>query len=102
VKRLLTVSESPRILFKRGNSEEAYQVLAKIYRKATAQQIHAKADLLRQSVKQSIQVMEKMTFRERLDSIFKVGANRRALIVGAGLQALQQLCGFNSLMYYSR
>ncbi|GHJ86391.1 hypothetical protein NliqN6_2793 [Naganishia liquefaciens] len=93
--------ESPRILLKRGSPDEAYRVLAKIYSSATPQQIHAKADILRQSVKQSVRIMEELTFRERLDSIFLVGANRRALIVGAGLQALQQLCGFNSLMYYS-
>lgn len=33
--------------------------------------------------------------------IFHNGGNRRALIIAMMLQALQQLCGFNSLMYFS-
>lgn len=94
--------ESPRILLKRGQMEQAHRVLGKIYRSATPEQIQEKARVLHRSVKQSARVMEDMTFRERVRSIWNVGGNRRALIVGAGLQALQQLCGFNSLMYYSR
>lgn len=94
--------ESPRILLKRGQVEEAHAVLAKIYSHATMEQVHEIARDLHRSVRQSARVMEELSFQDRVESIWRIGANRRALIVGAGLQALQQLCGFNSLMYYSR
>ncbi|KAI5448988.1 hypothetical protein NCC49_005698, partial [Naganishia albida] len=93
--------ESPRILLKRGQVEQARAVLANVYNNATSDQIEEIARNLHRSVKQSAQVMEETTFRDRAESIWRIGGNRRALIVGAGLQALQQLSGFNSLMYYS-
>ncbi|KAI9739396.1 MAG: hypothetical protein M1818_005084 [Claussenomyces sp. TS43310] len=39
--------------------------------------------------------------RDRCAELFEVPGHRRALIIACLLQALQQLCGFNSLMYYS-
>ncbi|RAH41490.1 putative MFS myo-inositol transporter [Aspergillus brunneoviolaceus CBS 621.78] len=38
---------------------------------------------------------------QRTRSLFLVGGNRRALIIAVILQGLQQLCGFNSLLYFS-
>lgn len=38
---------------------------------------------------------------QRAQDLFHNGGNRRALTIAMMLQALQQLCGFNSLMYFS-
>ncbi|CEL62814.1 Myo-inositol transporter 1 OS=Schizosaccharomyces pombe (strain 972 / ATCC 24843) GN=itr1 PE=3 SV=1 [Rhizoctonia solani AG-1 IB] len=57
--------------------------------------------LLRASVQESIEIQNSTTFFQRFKSILAVPVNRRALIVACGLQAFQQLSGFNTLMYYS-
>lgn len=56
---------------------------------------------MRAAVQESIDIQNSTTFMQRLRSIIAVPVNRRALIVACGLQAFQQLCGFNTLMYYS-
>ncbi|KAG8885479.1 myo-inositol transporter [Tulasnella sp. 332] len=93
--------ESPRILLRRGERDVAYGNLAKIYPYASPDQIERRLKLMEDSVKESIRITETTTFGERFLSIFSVPSNRRALIVACGLQAFQQLCGFNTLMYYS-
>lgn len=37
----------------------------------------------------------------RLKQLYVVPANLRALVIACGLMAIQQLCGFNTLMYSS-
>ncbi|WVF71779.1 hypothetical protein IAT40_006587 [Kwoniella sp. CBS 6097] len=93
--------ESPRILLLRSRVHEAHSILAKIYPLANSYQIEQKVDIMRRAVQQSKEVTERTAFMERLRSLVLVGGNRRALIIGCGLQALQQLSGFNTLMYYS-
>ncbi len=39
--------------------------------------------------------------RGKFGQLFGERANRRALVLACGLQMFQQLCGFNSLMYFS-
>ncbi|EMD36968.1 hypothetical protein CERSUDRAFT_83989 [Gelatoporia subvermispora B] len=98
---LFMLPESPRILIRRGDFEGAHAVLTKIYARATPEQVDLKAKVLAASVKQSIEIANTTTVLERWRLILSNGINRRALIVGCGLQAYQQLCGFNTLMYYS-
>ncbi|EUC65437.1 sugar porter (SP) family MFS transporter [Rhizoctonia solani AG-3 Rhs1AP] len=93
--------ESPRILVRSGNLEQAEKNMSKIYAHATPEQVTLKVKLLRASVQESIDIQNSTTFLQRLRSIFTVPVNRRALIVACGLQAFQQLCGFNTLIYYS-
>lgn len=106
--------ETPRWLAQAGCEDESRGVLARIYRDSS------ECDLVVKKVFRDIQkeVSEeeealrsnKFTgnnaqwihnvFGQALD-IFRVGGNRRALVIAMMLQALQQLCGFNSLMYFS-
>ncbi|KAH9929117.1 general substrate transporter [Epithele typhae] len=62
-----------------------------IYAYATPEQIDLK----------SVEITKSTTFLQRVKILLMNPANRRALIVGCGLQAFQQLSGFNTLMYYS-
>ncbi|KAF8609784.1 general substrate transporter [Ceratobasidium sp. AG-I] len=98
---LIFLPESPRILVRRGQLERAQRNMAKIYAFATPSQIENKVKVLRAAVQESIDIQNSTTFFQRFKSIFTVPVNRRALVVACGLQAFQQLCGFNTLMYYS-
>ncbi|KAH9947864.1 general substrate transporter [Amylocystis lapponica] len=98
---LYFLPESPRIMIRRGNPDEARAVMTKIYSHASPEQIDLKLRVLVGSVKKSIEIANTTTFWQRFQSMFVNPINRRALIVGCGLQAFQQLCGFNTLMYYS-
>ncbi|KAI0045638.1 general substrate transporter [Auriscalpium vulgare] len=98
---LFFLPESPRIMLKRGEVDQARAVMSKIYAYASAEQIELKVKVLQAAVKQSIEITRTTTFLQRFQSILFVPVNRRALIVACGMQAFQQLCGFNTLMYYS-
>ncbi|KIJ16573.1 hypothetical protein PAXINDRAFT_176248 [Paxillus involutus ATCC 200175] len=98
---LVLLPESPRILVRRGRMEAAHKVLSVVYGAATPEQVDLKLKVLHAAVQQSIEIANSTTFFERFGSMISVLVNRRALIVGCGMQAFQQLCGFNTLMYYS-
>ncbi|TCD63427.1 myo-inositol transporter [Steccherinum ochraceum] len=98
---LFFLPESPRILLRRGNVEAARAVMAKVYSKATPEQVDLKVKALSAAVQHSIEIANTTTLFERIKRILMVPANRRALIISCGLQAQQQLSGFNTLMYYS-
>ncbi|PIL29119.1 MFS general substrate transporter [Ganoderma sinense ZZ0214-1] len=93
--------ESPRIMIKRQKLEVARAIMAKIYAHATPEQIDLKVKSLAAAVKHSVEISENTTLLQRIHLILFNGVNRRALIVACGLQAFQQLCGFNTLTYYS-
>ncbi|KAG8900096.1 myo-inositol transporter [Tulasnella sp. 403] len=93
--------ESPRILLQQGKVDVARANMTKIYPYSSQEDIDAHVRLMEQSVKESIRITKTTTFSQRFRSIFTVPSNRRALAVACGLQAFQQLCGFNTLMYYS-
>ncbi|KAG9017471.1 myo-inositol transporter [Tulasnella sp. 427] len=93
--------ESPRILLRQGNRYTATRNLAKIYGRASPEEIEQRVRLMEVNVQESIRFTKETTFGQRFASVFLVNENRRALIVACGLQAFQQLCGFNTLMYYS-
>lgn len=98
---LFFLPESPRVLIRRGNFEAARAVMSKIYSLATAEEVNLKLQALSAAVRQSVEIHNTTTLFQRLSSMVFVPINRRALIVACGLQAFQQLCGFNTLMYYS-
>lgn len=111
---LFALPETPRWLVQAGQEAEALDVLIKICR------AHPGNDRLSKQVLHDIQqeVAEEEEalgsnkpadgntqwlhhISQRAHDLFRVGGNRRALIIAAMLQGLQQLSGFNSLMYFS-
>lgn len=98
---LVFLPESPRILMQRGDIEGATEVMRKVYQYAKPEEIIAQVDILGISVQRSVDITNNTTFMQRMASMFMDPVNRRALVVGCGMQAFQQLSGFNTLMYYS-
>lgn len=88
--------ESPRHLQKLGKTEEASKVLSRMYPKANEEQIAAKLRVLQHHI-----ASDTKTIFEKAKDVVLVPQVRRAAFLAAWLQAAQQLCGFNSLIYYS-
>ncbi|PAV18207.1 general substrate transporter [Pyrrhoderma noxium] len=98
---LFFLPESPRVLLVRSKMEESEKVMRQIYAHATDEQVKLKVKVMQAAVQESIEITKSTTLLQRVQSILLIPRNRRALIVACGLQAFQQLCGFNTLMYYS-
>jgi SP family myo-inositol transporter-like MFS transporter 13 len=96
---LFYLPDSPRQLIVRDRLVEATNALRKIYPKETPQQLEAKVAGLREEVRAQALILGSQPLTRRIKDIILIGPNRRALIVACGLQLLQQLSGFNTLMY---
>lgn len=91
--------ESPRYDSQRGKMERATHTFQRIYPHATEVFCRQRAEMLAQSLQQW-EARHTRSFAARV-RLLVTGPNARALALACGLQALQQLCGFNTLMYYS-
>ncbi|KAK0460512.1 general substrate transporter [Desarmillaria tabescens] len=98
---LFFLPESPRIMLLRGDLLAAQKIMTKIYALAKPSDVELKVKVLQAAVQRSVEITRNTTFMHRFKSMLMNPVYRRALIVGCGLQAFQQLCGFNTLMYYS-
>ncbi|GAA6002131.1 uncharacterized protein JCM10292_000770 [Rhodotorula paludigena] len=96
---LAWLPESPRFLLRRDKFEATVQILRKIYPFATDEQVHLKAEVISKSVKENMG--HRASFVQTWKRLHFNGPNFRALVVACGLQGIQQLCGFNTLMYYA-
>ncbi|EWZ84201.1 hypothetical protein FOWG_12015 [Fusarium oxysporum f. sp. lycopersici MN25] len=93
--------ESPRQLCFHNRSDECLRVLKRMYPTANETQIAQMMADIQYGVTQAKALNEEISVRQSLKSLVTVPANRRAAIVACGLMATQQLCGFNTMMYYS-
>jgi SP family myo-inositol transporter-like MFS transporter 13 len=90
---LVGMPESPRWLVLKGRDDEAAAVFARLG--------HDDCDHIVAQVKHEVKEEQLSASGSMFNELITVPANRRALTIAAGLQALQQLSGFNSLMYFS-
>ncbi|KAF2672763.1 putative MFS myo-inositol transporter [Microthyrium microscopicum] len=100
---LIRMPETPRWLVKADRPEQALEVLKRIY--------GGDEDMARELVKGMEREIEEeggkdgvgwmRKLRMVLRDLWTVPVNRKALTVACMLQGSQQLCGFNSLMYFS-
>ena len=91
---LLCSPESPRWLLKVGREEQAEKVLMKLYKVESRDQIESVLEEMQVEVRRD----PKASYCALLRELFST--SRRAVVVGAGLQAFQQLVGINTAMYY--
>ncbi|EDN05289.1 hypothetical protein HCAG_08932 [Histoplasma mississippiense (nom. inval.)] len=112
---LLLLPETPRWLVRAERQPEARRVIHKIYGASSPRMPEQLVrDIERELVAEENAVDEllKPIDQETSDhhwfrlprgwaALFQIDGNRRALAIACMLQALQQLCGFNSLMYFS-
>lgn len=91
------VPESPRYSISSGDLLNAERSLRKIYPKADIHTIHQLVVVVHNESKNR----ERKQNIVLLKDLFLVPSNFRALVVACGLMASQQLCGFNSFMYYA-
>ncbi|MCJ1386949.1 hypothetical protein MMC17_010078 [Xylographa soralifera] len=112
----LLLPETPRWLMKVGHLDKARKVLRKVYgagSTAVVEKLLRSIDNEILEEEESLSVFRAQSLPVKLDvnwseklrdnwrQLFQNGGNRRALTIACLLQGLQQLCGFNSLMYFS-
>ncbi|KAI4089675.1 MAG: hypothetical protein LQ344_005246 [Seirophora lacunosa] len=112
---LLKLPETPRWLVEAGKEDVARVVLKKVYASKTNTAPEQVLKEIRREIVEE-QATSKLVnpvtpgndgwpsltqFQNRMTELLFVGGNRRALTIACMVQALQQLCGFNSIMYFS-
>lgn len=108
---LMFMPETPRWLVKAENEDQARKVLRKVYGR---ENIEGSADHVLRAIKKEIMDEEEAKLLVKattsparycanpvLSSLLFHPPHARALTIACLLQSLQQLCGFNSLMYFS-
>lgn len=107
---LVVLPETPRWLVQAGFDVRAKAVLSRIYRDCpdgdrVVERVlrDIKGEIVQESLEhgQGKSPGNKLQWLQRAQDLFCNSGNRRALTIAMMLQALQQLCGFNSLMYFS-
>ncbi|KAI5781527.1 myo-inositol transporter [Geopyxis carbonaria] len=93
--------ESPRQLVSHNKRDEAARVLHLIYPEATVAQVNDKIELIDRGIKEVEEITQGMSLMKSIKQLYTVGANFRALFVACFVMTLQQMSGFNTLMYYS-
>lgn len=105
--------ETPRWLVKAGRADEARAVVRRVAGGGAG--ASAEADVVLKGIEAEVRDEEQAQKARRRapaagpradwldgwDELLSVRRNRRALAIACLLQGLQQLCGFNSLMYFS-
>ncbi|KAK0674528.1 general substrate transporter [Cercophora samala] len=102
--------ETPRWLVMVGRGLEARGVVEKVAGgKVAAREVDATVKSIEIEVREEQDARRlrrrrgdsKAGWAEGFDELFNIRRNKRALAIACLLQGLQQLCGFNSLMYFS-
>ncbi|OBT88916.1 hypothetical protein VE02_01892 [Pseudogymnoascus sp. 03VT05] len=109
---MVAMPETPRWLAHAGRTEEAKAVLQKVFgaadmkrtvqpvMKAIGREVREEEEAKRERARRST-TKDGGWFSDSWSELFGVPGNVRALTIACLLQGLQQLCGFNSLMYFS-
>ncbi|KAF2833551.1 general substrate transporter, partial [Ophiobolus disseminans] len=115
---LFFLPETPRYLVKVGRKAQAKSVLKKVYGVGEGME-NVVEGVLRKVEKEILEEEDAGSDRnvpesaktgwtsriarvnDNFTQLITVGGNRRALVIACMLQGFQQLCGFNSLMYFS-
>ncbi|ETN36423.1 uncharacterized protein HMPREF1541_08700 [Cyphellophora europaea CBS 101466] len=111
---LIFMPETPRYLCKAQRQSEAKAILIKVYDRISVKPDQTAANIVR-AINQEINEesesrltlgkdhpgSSRVILPATLSSLLLYAPHRRALIITCMLQGLQQLCGFNSLMYFS-
>ncbi|KAM0128991.1 hypothetical protein ACHAO1_008697 [Botrytis cinerea] len=115
---MLFMPETPRWLVQVGRANEGRSVLTRVFGKGTEMQKVVdevlkgiEREVREEDEAKRLREMARKTkgsedswisdAKDSWEELIGVGGNRRALIIACLLQGLQQLCGFNSLMYFS-
>jgi SP family myo-inositol transporter-like MFS transporter 13 len=94
----LFLPETPRWLLTKNRYDEARRALSKIRGKAD---VSRELSRLQNKLKKDEQQEKNSSFWDNIKDIARKPHIRRAVIVGCGLQAIQQLSGINTVMYYN-